>query len=441
MASKNIHFIAIGGAIMHYLAIDLKKNGHRVTGSDDVLFDPAKSNLANEHLLPKKLGWDEKNIHPKLDLVILGMHAKKDNVELQKAISLGLKIQSFPEYVAHQSKNKIKIVIAGSHGKTTITSMVMHILKKQNLNFDYLVGAKLKGFERMVKISQAPIIVIEGDEYLTSALDRKSKFLWYQPNILIISGIAWDHMNVFPTFEDYTNTFKKLVLENPDAQIVYYENDNHLKKIVSQAKNTTQVPYKALPFVAEENGLKIYNSTYPIYGEHNVSNLSGAIQVCKSLGIKESQALSAIKSYSGASLRLEKIFASKTSVVFRDFAHAPSKVKATVEAIKLHFSSKHILAVLELHTYSSLQKDFLTQYKGSLDGVDQKIIFIHRENLIKKGSEEKIDNPLLQSIFGKDCVICFQAKQIQTLVNKFARKNSAILLMSSGNFGGIRWEF
>ena len=197
----NVHLIAIGGSAMHNMAIAMHKKGFNVTGSDDEIFEPSKTRLAKLNLLPAKEGWDTNNIHKGIDAVILGMHARADNPELLKAQELGLKIYSYPEYIYEQTKDKTRIVIGGSHGKTSITAMILHVLNYHKVDCDYMVGAQLDGFDTMVKLTkEAKIAVIEGDEYLSSPIDRRPKFHLYKPNIAILSGIAWDHINVFPTF-------------------------------------------------------------------------------------------------------------------------------------------------------------------------------------------------------------------------------------------------
>ena len=440
MATKQIHLIAIGGAIMHYLAIDLKKNGYQVTGSDDVIFDPAKSNLEKENLLPKKMGWNAEHIHANLDLIILGMHAKKNNPELQKALDLKIPVQSFPEFVFQQTRDKLRVVVSGSHGKTTITSMIMHMLKEQKIDFDYLVGAKLSGFERMVKISNAPIVVIEGDEYLSSALDRKSKFHWYKPSVLLLTGIAWDHMNVFPTFDSYLQTFEKLIADNIDAKVIYFQDDKHLQNMVAKNKNREKIAYQATHFEPLESGMKIESAVFPIFGDHNAANLSGALEVVNFLGVPKNKALSSMKNYRGASLRLQKIFVSENTLIFRDFAHAPSKVKASVHAVNQHFSSRKFLAVLELHTFSSLDPAFIVQYKDSLDLADEKIVFLDDQALHKKGKSTELHASFLMDIFGQDCQIIKKSSLLKQRVQAFTSSKSVTLLMSSGNFGGINWS-
>ncbi|MFT4734801.1 MAG: UDP-N-acetylmuramate: L-alanyl-gamma-D-glutamyl-meso-diaminopimelate ligase, partial [Arcticibacterium sp.] len=362
-SGKRIHFIAVGGAIMHNLALALHKKGYRVTGSDDEIYDPAKGRLAKAGILPGKMGWDDTNITSDLDAVILGMHAKKDNPELKKAQELGIKVYSFPEYVFEQSKQKQRIVIAGSHGKTSITSIILHVLKYYNRNFDYLVGAQIEGFDLMVKLTDdAPIIILEGDEYLSSALEMKPKFLFYHPHITLISGVAWDHFNVFPKFDDYVKAFDQLAAGMSKAgSLIYDETDDIANIIGNQPKeDVNKLPYKAHPYEVK-NGktwLKTDNGAIPIkiFGEHNMKNLQGAKLILEKLAITEDMFYEAIQSFSGAAKRLEKLGENKNTLIYRDFAHAPSKVGATTAATKELFPDRNLVACYELHTYSSLSK-------------------------------------------------------------------------------------
>jgi len=410
------HFIAIGGAVMHQLASHLRNQGNRVSGSDDAIFEPAKSNLEKLGLMPEQIGWFPEKITTNIDAIILGMHAKSDNPELIKAQELGLKIYSFPEFIFEQCKDKTRIAIAGSHGKTSITSMIMHLLRTNQKAFDYLVGAKLDGFDFMVKTSNdAPLMVIEADEYLTSPLDLRSKFLHYHPHIAIISGIAWDHINVFPTFEAYLETFRKFILSiQPDGYLIYNSDDEELVKMINQ---------------------------YPItiFGSHNFANLKAAFEVGKLVGIAEDDILINFQSFQGAAKRLEKIKEDKAiqQTIFRDFAHAPSKVSATVKAVRERYKSRKIIAVFELHTYSSLQENFIEQYQHSLDAADVKILFLDEEALKIKNKQD-LDEQWLKAQFADDSIFVFKnANTLKEKIEKELSGNCVLLLMSSGNFGGI----
>ncbi|HEY0261486.1 MAG TPA: Mur ligase family protein, partial [Chitinophagales bacterium] len=361
-----IHFIAIGGAIMHNMAIVLKRQGNIVTGSDDKIADPAKTNLEKEGLLPEKIGFFTEKITPDIDAIILGMHAHDDNPELKKAQELNLKIYSFPHFIYEIAKNKKRVVIAGSHGKTTITSMVMHVLKERNFEFDYLVGAAVKGFDTAVKLSDdAPIIILEGDEYLASPLHKESKFMFYHPHVALISGIAWDHINVFPVYEGYVNQFAKFA-DTVSEDLVYYAGDEEIQKIVTNYKGSAKLHLYETPDFSVENEQTIIHSgknyALKIFGEHNLQNLEGARLVCESLGVSKDDFYTAIQTFEGAANRLQKLAENNETFIYKDFAHSPSKLKATVKAARLQYTSRKIVAVMELHTYSSLNKDFLKEY-------------------------------------------------------------------------------
>jgi len=443
-----IHFIAVGGAVMHNMAIALKLNGCKVSGSDDEIFDPAKTNLANHGILPEQFGWHPERITPDLDAVILGMHAKNGNPELDKAVELGLKIYSFPEYLFLHSKNKIRVVIAGSHGKTTITAMVMHVLKYLAVDFDYLVGAKIEGFDVMVRLSDAPVIVIEGDEYLTSALDRRPKFLHYKPNIALISGIAWDHINVFPTWDGYKKQFDLLLGDiEKSGSLVYCSEDPELLHIVDTARNSRKVPDTIVAYNIPEftiknaiTYLRTSNKTeipIHVFGKHNLLNLEGARLVCEQLGISNRQFLEAIQTFKGAARRLEKIEENDNSTIFKDFAHAPSKLKATVEAVKSQFPQRRLIALMELHTFSSLSKDFLSHYRHSLKPADVPVVFFSKHALALKNLPEIAIEDVKQG-FGQDDLNVFtDASELEKFLQHQNYFNTNLLLMSSGNFGGI----
>jgi UDP-N-acetylmuramate: L-alanyl-gamma-D-glutamyl-meso-diaminopimelate ligase len=434
-----VHFISIGGAVMHNMALALHSMGYEVTGSDDEIFEPALSRLKNKNLLPTKLGWHDANISDSIDFIILGMHARADNPELVKAKALGLKIYSFPEYVYEHSKNKTRIVVGGSHGKTSTTAMIMHVLKYHNLDFDYLVGSQLEGFEMMVKLSHAPIIVIEGDEYLTSALDLKPKFHWYKPHTAILTGIAWDHINVFPTYEFYVEQFKIFIDSiEPGGTLIYCEEDEDLKKLAEKA------PCKALPYKVPNhsitNGittLSHQNTNYElqIFGKHNLLNLQAAMMACQTVGILETSFLSAISNFKGAAKRLEKIKETPALKIYRDFAHSPSKLKATVKAAVEQFIGFHIIGVFELHTFSSLNAEFLQEYKDVMKGLDIAIVY-YNSHVFELKKMPMLAPQFVSDSFGGVQVINDSNQLIKSIQTNMKDK-TVLLLMSSGNFDGM----
>ncbi len=442
-----LHLISIGGSAMHNLAIALKNNGNIVTGSDDEIFEPSKSRLKKYGLLPEKIGWNTEKITPDIDIVILGMHARKDNPELLKAINLGLKIVSYPEFLYYQSVNKIRVVIAGSHGKTTITAMVMHVLNFYNRNFDFIVGSKLKDFEVMVRLSNdAPIMVFEGDEYLSSPIDLRSKFLWYKPHIALISGIAWDHINVFPSFENYLDQFFEFADSIlPDGKLIYNDDDKYLKKIVIQMNNNIEtIPY-SIPNYEIIDGvtyLVTNKNRYPlqIFGEHNLTNLNGARKICNSLGINDEDFYRAITSFQGADNRLTLVFKKGRGRLFKDFAHAPSKVKATLKAVKQQFPEQKIVVGFELHTFSSLNASFLKQYTGSLDMADAAFVYFNPHALELKRLPS-ISTETVKIAFNKNNLMVFNDSNAAVdWLKKEVTSETVLLMMSSGNFNGLKFE-
>ena len=437
-----VHFIAIGGAAMHNMAIALKRKGFHVSGSDDEIFDPSKSRLEKEGLLPVKYGWFPDKITTDLDAIILGMHARSDNPELAKAKDLGIKIYSYPEYLYEQSIDKIRVVIGGSHGKTSITAMILHALNYHNIENDYLVGAQLAGFDCMVKLSDAKIIVIEGDEYLSSPIDRRPKFHWYKPQIALLSGIAWDHINVFPTFENYVNQFE--VFANsilPGGDLVYYNGDENLNRIADEPEGITLSPYAEHPHEIN-NGTSLLiteNAKIPlkIFGKHNLQNLNGARLVCEKLGMKSEDFYLAIKDFKGAAKRLETLVATDSFNIFKDFAHSPSKLKASTDAVKYQWKDRKLIACMELHTFSSLNVDFLEEYKGSMNSADVAIVYFDPKVVQHKKLKE-ISSEQVKSSFGLKHLEVFTDKvKLRERIENLSLKNSNLLLMSSGNFAGI----
>ena len=440
----NIHFIAIGGSAMHNLALTLNEKGDTITGSDDVIFEPSKSRLAEKGLLPEAFGWFPEKITKDLDAVILGMHAKADNPELLRAQELGLNIYSYPEFLYEHSKNKTRVVIGGSHGKTTITSMILHVLDYHDFPVDYMVGAQLEGFDRMVHLTdENEFMIIEGDEYLSSPIDRRPKFHLYKANIALLSGIAWDHMNVFPTYENYVIQFKIFIdTMVPGGILVYNEEDAEVKKIVKEADNTVKkVPYRT-PDYTIENGVVMLDSDegkipLQVFGKHNLQNLAGAKLVCQSIGIGEEEFYEAISTFKGASKRLEKLAEGKNSIIFKDFAHSPSKVKATTNAVKEQFADKKVLACLELHTYSSLNADFLNLYQNALDAADEAVVF-YSPHAIEIKKLKPISKDQIAKAFKRDDLIIYtNPAAFKDFLFSRDLTNTALLFMSSGNYGGL----
>jgi len=447
---KKVHFISIGGSAMHNLAMALADNGYLITGSDDEIVDPARARLASRGLLPKKEGWEPENITPALDAVIIGMHARADNPELAKAKQLAIPIYSYPEYIYEQSKDKYRVVIGGSHGKTTTTAMIMHVLKDSGIDFDYLIGASVPGFDLTVKLSsQATVMLIEGDEYLSSPIDLRPKFHLYKAHLAALTGIAWDHINVFPTFENYLSQFEIfLKTMEPGATIIYYEADPNLRSIVDRHTFPvlTKEPYYMPPHRVENGttylvteGTNGSGTTIPldVFGDHNLLNLSAAYHVSLHLGLKKEQFFKSISSFAGASRRLEKIASNDQLTVFWDFAHSPSKLKATIEAVHDQFPGKQLIACMELHTFSSLSAGFLAEYSLSMDVADRAIIFfdVHtfeHKHLATLGATE------IKEAFGrKDLDIITDSDLLVSSIEYMDLKNSILLLMSSGNFNGI----
>ncbi|MDY0780105.1 UDP-N-acetylmuramate--L-alanine ligase [Tenacibaculum sp. IB213877] len=442
-----IHFIAIGGSAMHNLAIALQQKGYQVTGSDDTIHDPSKTRLAKRGLLPEEFGWFPEKITTNLDAIILGMHAKKDNPELLKAQELGLKIYSYPEFLYEQSKDKTRVVIGGSHGKTTITSMILHVLNYHEKEVDYMVGAQLEGFDTMVHLTEEnEFIVLEGDEYLSSPIDMRPKFHLYKPNIALLSGIAWDHINVFPTFENYVEQFEIFTNSLINGGImVYNEEDEYVKKVVEEATNPIKKYLYKTPDYFIENGttyLKTAEGDLPleIFGEHNLQNLAGAKWICQHMGIDEDDFYEAIASFKGASKRLEKITESKSTVIFKDFAHSPSKVAATTAAVKNQYKERAVLACLELHTYSSLNAEFLNEYEGALDNADKAVVFYSPHAVKIKQLDEVTEQQIAQAFKRDDLIIYTNPQEFKDFLFSQNIENTAVLLMSSGNYGGLDFE-
>jgi UDP-N-acetylmuramate: L-alanyl-gamma-D-glutamyl-meso-diaminopimelate ligase len=438
-----IHFIAIGGSAMHNIAIALHKKGFQVSGSDDEVFEPSRSRLERYGLLPASIGWNPDRITPDLDAVILGMHARPDNPELLKAQKLNLKVYSYPQYLYEQTKHKRRIVIAGSHGKTTITSMLLHALRKQGRKFDFMVGAQIKGFDTMVELSDdADIAVFEGDEYLSSPIDRRPKFLWYKPHIALITGVAWDHINVFPTVEEYNRQFELFTdtIER-EGTLIYYRHDPVLAQITKNRSSICAVPYDEVPSRIQggKTTLEVAGKAFDlkVFGRHNLQNIAGALEVAERIGISKTDFFDAMQSFEGAARRLQVLGQNDKATVFYDFAHAPSKVKATVDAVKDQFPQRQLTAVIELHTFSSLNRDFVPQYRGVLERADEAIVFFNPQVVAHKKLPEITMQDVADAFDYAGLKIFTDPVKLEQHLSNIKLSNANLLLMSSGNLAGI----
>ena len=443
----NIHFIAIGGSAMHNLALALHLKGETITGSDDEIFEPSNSRLAARGILPEAFGWFPEKITAEIDAVILGMHAKSDNPELLKAKELDLKIYSYPEFLYEQAKNKTRVVIGGSHGKTTITSMILHVMHYHNKEVDYMVGAQLEGFDTMVHITKEnDFMVLEGDEYLSSPIDRRPKFHLYKPNIALLSGIAWDHINVFPTYENYVEQFSIFLDQiTPGGAIIYNQEDSEVKRVVeSSTSMVKKYPYET-PSYSVENGTTLLDTPegkmpIEIFGKHNLNNLEGARWICQLMGVDAEYFYEAIATFKGASKRLEKIAETSHSIAYKDYAHSPSKVEATTKAMKNQFPDRKLVACLELHTYSSLNPEFLSEYEGALDAADTAVVFYSPHAVEIKKLEPISEEQIAESFKRDDLIIYTDSARFKEFLFSQDFKNKSLLLMSSGNYGGLDFE-
>ncbi len=443
----NVHFIAIGGSAMHNLAIALSRKGFHVTGSDDEIREPSRSRLQKQGILPEQTGWFPEQIHHDLDAVIVGMHARADNPELLRAKELGLRLFSYPEYLYEASKDKIRVVIGGSHGKTSVTSMLLHVMARLGHDVDYMVGAQLEGYDCMVRLSEsARVMVLEGDEYLSSPIDRRPKFHLYQPDIALLTGIAWDHINVFPTFENYVHQFEVFAsLIDQDGLLVWYRNDPELEGIAGKtaARDVKTHAYDTPEHVIEDGKTSILwnGSKFPlkIFGKHNLQNLAGAMLVAKELGIPEADFLEAMQDFTGAGKRLERVVERPDFVFFKDFAHSPSKLKATVKAVREQFPARKLIACMELHTFSSLNKTFLQEYNGGMDGVDEALVYFNPKVVAHKQLED-LSEQTVADAFGGHVTVVSDTSAVLEFISRFELKNAVLLMMSSGNFDGIDFE-
>jgi UDP-N-acetylmuramate: L-alanyl-gamma-D-glutamyl-meso-diaminopimelate ligase len=442
-----IHFTSIGGSVMHQLAIALKRKGYQITGSDDEIFEPARGNLDSEGILPKELGWKPELIDSTLDAVILGMHARADNPELLKARELGVPIYSFPEYIYQESLEKTRVIVGGSHGKTTTTSMIMHVLRSANVDFDYLVGARLQGFDQSVKITDAPVIVCEGDEYPASAIEKRPKFHFLFPHIAVITGIAWDHINVFPTFDNYLEQFRIFIDKiEKGGHLIYNDTDAILKELVETHARTDihYHPYK-VPVHEIKNGetkvtIEGQEVSLKVFGDHNLLNMQAAWLVCSQLGVNAGDFTKAISSFTGASKRLELLAKNDQTLFYRDFAHAPSKVKATIEALKQQFPNKTLIAVLELHTYSSLNEAFMKEYERVMDKADWAAVFYSRHALEIKRMPDLPKQTVENGFDKKGLAVINERKELENWLYSNDYKNAVVVFMSSGNYEGLDTE-
>lgn len=439
-----VHFIAIGGSAMHNLAIALKENGADVTGSDDEIFEPSKSRLLKHGLLPAQQGWFPEKIHTGLDAIILGMHARKDNPELLRAQEMGLKVYSYPEYLYEQCKNKKRVVIGGSHGKTTVTSMVMHVLRTQCVAFDYMVGAQLEGFDTMVQLSpQSEIAVFEGDEYLSSPIDPQPKFLWYKPNIALITGIAWDHINVFPTIELYQEQFARFITTVASGGVLfYYDGDSDLRKIAEETEAVCSTrPYTTLTAAVRGNVslVQYHGKSYPValFGNHNLQNMAGAMMVCQELGVEPDEFLKAMETFKGAARRLQVLAQNDHAAVFYDFAHAPSKVKATLDAVGERYPDRQLTACFELHTFSSLNRAFLPHYRDTMAKAHRAIVFFDPRVVAHKKLPAITADEVARAFNLPAGSVFTDPEALKNELEKLRLHHANLLIMTSGNFAGI----
>jgi UDP-N-acetylmuramate: L-alanyl-gamma-D-glutamyl-meso-diaminopimelate ligase len=445
MNQPRVHFISIGGSVMHNLALELHRKGFQITGSDDEIYEPSHSRLAAANLLPAEMGWFPEKITADLDSVILGMHARPDNPELKRANELGLNVYSYPEFIFNQSQDKQRIVIAGSHGKTTITSMILHVLRSTQRHFNYLVGAQVEGFERMVRLdADAPVIIIEGDEYFTSPEDPTPKFLHYQPHITLVSGIAWDHFNVYPTWESYVKQFELLADSLPRAGVLVFDETDNMLDVIGhkERQDVTNIPYEAHPYKVANGQTFLKTSSQgdvPLYvfGEHNMKNISGAKAICERLGVTDEEFYRAIQTFKGAAKRLELLAKGTTANAYRDFAHAPSKVEATTRAMKEQFPKRRLVACTELHTFSSLNKTFLNQYRRKLDAADVAVVYYSPEVVEHKRLEPISEEDIKAAFKRNDLVIFTEPAALTDFLKNQKWENANLLMMSSGTFGGL----
>ncbi len=441
---SRIHFIAIGGSTMHNLAIALHRQGHVISGSDDEIFEPAKNKLLKHNLFPEETGWFPEKLNNEIDTIILGMHARVDNPELMRAKALGLKIYSYPEYIYEQSIDKQRIVIAGSHGKTTITAIIMHVLNKINRKFDYLIGAEVEGFDVMVRLTDdAPVIIIEGDEYLASPIRRQPKFMFYHHHIGLISGLAWDHVNIYSTFEEYVKSFEIFADSTPKSGILIFDSNDDLVSVIGKKEraDVTDVEYSIHPHEIQE-GKSFLKSDFgkipiQIFGNHNMRNISGAKTVLNKIGITDEQFYKEISSFNGIKRRLEQVGENFNTAIYRDFAHAPSKLAATLDALKNQFPDRGLIACLELHTFSSLNKKFIKEYQGTFNVPDISIVYYNPNGASVKKIEILSDDEIKKAFKRPDLKIFTEKSQMIQFLKDQNWENKNLVMMSSGNFDNL----
>ncbi len=441
--SKKVHLIAIGGSIMHNLALALDSQGFMLSGSDDQIFEPARTRLKNRGICPEKEGWFSEKINTDLSFVVLGMHAKPDNPELVKALELGVKVYSFPELVAEMYSNSTRIVVAGSHGKTTTTSMMMHVFKALGKQFDYLVGAQLEGFDVMVALDKKEYSIIEGDEYLSSCLDPRPKFMHYSPQIAIITGIAWDHYNVFPTFDSYKNAFVQLIQSMKEGSLLlWYEGDSDLAELVGEyAQHLKTIAYKESEFVIQGNKCYLISEeacySLEVFGRHNLQNMNSVIKVCEYLNFNSIDVCTSLSTFKGAAKRMQLLQNNGDLIIYQDFAHAPSKVKATINALRETYPYHHLHCFLELHTYSSLNKNFLPQYYSTVNECDEITIYFDPKALEIKRMEA-LDLQFIKDSFGRQNMNVIDNPAELKVQMDIARKGRGLLVfLGSGNWAGM----
>ena len=437
---KKYHLIAVGGSVMHNVAIDLKDMGHIITGSDDEIYEPSRSRLQAKSLLPEEMGWHPEKIDVTLDAVILGKHARIDNPELKKAQELGIPIYSFPEFISKHSKAKRRVCIAGSHGKTSTTAMIMHVLRKMDMTFDYLVGAKLDGFEKMVKISDADVLICEGDEYPSSALDNRAKMLHYNADISVITGMAWDHVNIYKTYESYKDAFRRFLKSMPEHGVCFFDQSDEVLNHMMQNEifDVKRISYDALE-PNKKSVLEWEGNTYDlkVFGRHNMLNMNAARLVCAELGVSADEFFNAMSDFKGAAKRLELISENKP-VIYRDFAHAPSKCQATVEAVRSRYGQSKIKAILELHTFSSLDQKFIKNYKGTMNNADEAIVFYDEHALKMKKMPELEAAKVANSFDHAHIEVISDPKHLAKAIKNSQNDGTEVLLiMSSGSLAGI----
>ena len=442
-----IHFVAIGGSVMHNLAILLKNKGFAVSGSDDHIYEPARSSLSSHGILPEKEGWFPERITGDLQAIILGMHAQADNPELKAAQELNVPIYSFPEFIYQQSQNKQRVVVGGSHGKTTITAIILHVLQYIGKDFDYLVGAKIRGFETMVKLSEAPIIVLEGDEYPSSAIDKTPKFHHYHHHIALLSGVAWDHINVYKTLDDYVKQFEIYADNTPKAGTFIFSADDDIATMIASKDrpDANRTEYTTHPYIIKDNRTFLIRKGHPdipiqLFGKHNMQNVSAAFEVLKRLSVTEDQFYEAIATFQGASQRLEKIKTHNDILAYHDYAHAPSKVEASTAAMKEKYPDRKLIACLELHTFSSLNKSFLAQYAGTMKEADVPLVFFDPKNLVHKKMPELSIEEVMEAFDIENLRVFDECHEMENEIRKHPQNDSVFLFMSSGNFGGLNLQ-